>query len=104
METPARRPRCLIADDHVMFYETLRLFLSKTHEIVGVVSDGRALVAEATRLKPEIVIADIGMPLLNGLDAARRIKQLTPKIKFVFLTMRDDANLAAAALELGPVA
>ena len=73
-------------------------------EIVGVVSDGRALVVEAIRLRPEIVIVDIGMPLLNGLDAARRIKKLAPKVKFIFLTMRDDPNLAAAALELGPIA
>ena len=73
-------------------------------DIVGVVSDGRALVDEAIRLRPEIIIADVGMPLLNGLDAARRIKELAPKAKFIFLTMRDDPNLAAAALELGPIA
>jgi DNA-binding NarL/FixJ family response regulator len=99
-----RPPRCLIADDHVIFSDALRLYLSTAVEIVGVVSDGRALVVEAIRLEPEIVIADVGMPLLNGLDAARRIKKLAPKVKFIFLTMRDDPNLAAAALELGPVA
>jgi DNA-binding NarL/FixJ family response regulator len=68
-----------------------------------VVSDGRALIDEAIRLRPEIVIVDVGMPLLNGFDAARRIRQLAPKVKFIFLTMRDDPNLAAAALELGPI-
>jgi len=98
------RPRCLIADDHVIFSDALRLYLGTALEIVGVVSDGRALVDEAIRLRPEIVIADVGMPLLNGLDAARRIKELAPKVKFIFLTMRDDPNLAAAALELGPIA
>src|SRR5579862_144792 len=98
------RPRCLIADDHVVFSDALRLYLGTALEIVGVVSDGRALVAEAIRLRPEIVIVDVGMPLLNGLDAARRIKERAPKIKFIFLTMRDDPNLAAAALELGPTA
>jgi len=98
------RPRCLIADDHVVFSDALRLYLGTALEIVGVVSDGRALVAEAIRLRPEIVIVDVGMPLLNGLDAARRIRELAPKIKFIFLTMRDDPNLAAAALELGPIA
>jgi DNA-binding NarL/FixJ family response regulator len=104
ISTNRARPRCLIADDHVIFSDALTVYLSTALEIVGVVSDGRALVDEAIRLRPEIVIADVGMPLLNGLDAARRIKELAPKVKFVFLTMRDDPNLAAAALELGPIA
>jgi DNA-binding NarL/FixJ family response regulator len=98
------RPRCLIADDHVIFSDALQAYLSTTLEIVGVVPDGRTLVAEAIRLRPEIVIVDVGMPLLNGLDAAHRIKEQASKVKFVFLTMRDDPNLAAAALELGPIA
>ena len=98
------RPRCLIADDHVIFSEALVVYLSSAAEIVGVTYDGHALVAEATRLRPDVVIVDVGMPLLNGLDAARRIKELQPKMKFIFLTMRDDSNLAAAALELGPIA
>jgi DNA-binding NarL/FixJ family response regulator len=102
--TKRARPRCLIADDHVIFSDALRLYLGTALEIVGVVSDGRALVDEAISLRPEIIIADVGMPLLNGLDAARRIKERAPKIKFIFLTMRDDPNLAAAALELGPIA
>jgi DNA-binding NarL/FixJ family response regulator len=97
------RPRCLIADDHVMFSDALRHYLDADLEIVGVVSDGRALVDEAIRLRPDIVIVDVGMPLLNGLDAASRIRQLAPKVKFVFLTMLDDPNLAAAALELGTI-
>lgn len=102
--TNRARPRCLIADDHVIFSDALTVYLGTSLEIVGVVSNGRALVDEAIRLRPEIVIADVGMPLLNGLDAARRIKELAPKVKFIFLTMRDDPNLAAAALELGPIA
>jgi DNA-binding NarL/FixJ family response regulator len=102
--TNRARPRCLIADDHVIFSDALRVYLSTALEIVGVVSDGRTLVVEAIRLRPEIVIVDVGMPLLNGLDAARRIKELAPQVKFLFLTMRDDPNLAAAALELGPIA
>ena len=102
--TNRARPRCLIADDHVLFSDALRVYLDTAVEIVGVVSDGRALVVEAIRLRPEIVIVDIGMPLLNGLEAARRIKKLAPKVKFIFLTMRDDPNLAAAALELGSIA
>jgi len=97
------RPRLLIADDHAMFAETLRAYIKKTYTVVGVVLDGRAMVAEAMRLRPDVIVVDVGMPLLNGLDAALRIKAGAPSIKFVFLTMRDEANLAAAALELGPV-
>jgi DNA-binding NarL/FixJ family response regulator len=97
-------PRVLLADDHAIFSDALRLYLEKDFDIVGVVSDGRTLIDEAIRINPDVIIVDVGMPLLNGLDAARRIKELAPKIKFIFLTMQDDANLAAAALELGPVA
>jgi DNA-binding NarL/FixJ family response regulator len=96
-------PRFLIADDHAMFAETLRVYLEKTYTVVGVVLDGRAMVEEAVRLRPDAIVVDVGMPILNGLDAARRIREQAPNIKFIFLTMRDDANLAAAALELGPI-
>jgi DNA-binding NarL/FixJ family response regulator len=96
-------PRVLVADDHAMFAETLRVYLEKTFTVVGVVMDGRALVTEAMRLRPDVIVVDVSMPLLNGLDAARRIKVQAPNIKFIFLTMQDDADLAAAALELGPI-
>jgi DNA-binding NarL/FixJ family response regulator len=97
-------PQFLIADDHTIFAEALRLYLERSYAVAGVVLDGRAMIDEAARLRPDVIIVDIGMPLLNGLDAARRIKTLEPKTKFIFLTMRDDPNLAAAALELGSVA
>jgi len=93
----------LIADDHAIFAEALRVYLEKTHTVVGLVQNGNAMVTEATRLRPDVIVVDVGMPLLNGLDAARKINLQAPNIKFVFLTMRDDPNLAAAALELGPV-
>jgi DNA-binding NarL/FixJ family response regulator len=96
-------PHLLIADDHAMFAETLRVYLEKTFTVIGVVTDGRAMVTEAMRLRPDVIVVDVGMPLLNGLDAARKIKEQVPNIKFMFLTMRDDPNLAAAALELGPI-
>jgi DNA-binding NarL/FixJ family response regulator len=99
-----RRPCVLIADDHAIFAETLRAYLGKTCTVIGVVTDGQTMLQEAVRLRPDVVIADISMPLLNGLDAARRIREQAPKIAFVFLTMLDDANLAAAAIELGSVA
>jgi len=97
------RPHFLIADDHAIFAEGLRLLLEKKYVVDGIVADGRALVSEANRLKPDVVVVDVGMPLLNGLDAARRVREQVPNIKLVFLTMMDDANLAAAALELGAV-
>ena len=96
--------RILIADDHEIFAEALRLYLEKTFTVIGAVKDGRALLAEAIRLRPDVTVADVTMPLLNGLDAARRIREQVPKAKFVFLTMHDDANLAAAALALGRAA
>jgi DNA-binding NarL/FixJ family response regulator len=98
------RPRLLIADDHAMFGEALRGYLEKTFTVVGMVVDGRALLAEAIRLRPDVIVTDVAMPLLNGLDAARRIREQVPNARFVFLTMHDDANLAAAALEIGQVA
>jgi DNA-binding NarL/FixJ family response regulator len=107
METVSRdrsRPRLLIADDHAIFAEALKIYLERAYRVVGMVPDGRALIEEALRLRPEVIVADVAMPILNGLDAARRIKELTPNVKFIFLTMKVDPNLAAAALELGPIA
>jgi DNA-binding NarL/FixJ family response regulator len=95
--------RLLIADDHVIFADALKVYLEKKYLVVGVVADGRALINAALSLKPDAVVADMAMPVLNGLDAARRIKEQAPNMKFIFLTMRDDPNLAAAALDLGPI-
>lgn len=101
---PDLRPQVLIADDHAIFAEALRLLLEKSYRVVGTVSDGRALLSAAARLNPDVIVVDIGMPLLNGWEAARRIREHLPKVKLVFLTMQDDPNLAAAAMELGSVA
>ncbi len=98
------RPQILIADDHAVFAEALRLLLEKSYRVVDIVGDGRGLVSAAARLKPDVIVVDIGMPLLNGLDAAQRIREQLPNVKIVFLTMQDNPNLAAAALQLGPVA
>jgi DNA-binding NarL/FixJ family response regulator len=103
ISTHGKSLRFLIADDHAIFAEALRGYLEKTYTIVGVVLDGRALVAEAMRLRPDGIIVDVSMPFLNGLEAARRIKLQAPNIKLIFLTMHEDPNLAAAALELGPI-
>jgi DNA-binding NarL/FixJ family response regulator len=97
------RPRLLIADDHAMFADALRVYLEKTYTVIGIVNEGRSLVSEAVRLRPDAIVLEVGMPMLNGLDAAKRIKEQTLDVKFIFLTMQDDPNLAAAALELGAV-
>ncbi len=99
----SRRPSLLIADDHAIFSDALRSLLEKTYKVIGMVADGRALVTEALRLKPDVIIVDVGMPLLNGFDAACRIREQLPKVPLVFLTMQNDPNLAAAALQLGNV-
>ena len=103
-QTKAPRPRILIADDHAIFAEALCAYLEKKFDVIGLVADGRAMLEESIRLRPDVIVADISMPSLNGLDAARRIREKFPKVKFAFLTMLDDLNLAAAALELGAVA
>ena len=95
------RPRVMVADDHRIVAEGLRSLLEKNYDVIGVVHDGRQLLVEASRLKPDVIVLDIAMPLLNGLDAGARLKSSLPTAKLVFLTMKDDANLAAAALSLG---
>ena len=95
------RPRVLLADDHNLFLGALERLLAPECEIVGTASDGRALVADAVRLKPDVVILDIAMPLLSGLLAGRQIKQLCDSIKLVFVTMNEDAELAAEAFRAG---
>ena len=97
------RARVLIADDHSIVADGLRSVLEKSCDVIGIVQDGRQLLIEAPKLKPDVIVLDIGMPFLNGLDAAERLKPLLPGVKFVFLTMKDDPNLAAAALNLGAV-
>jgi DNA-binding NarL/FixJ family response regulator len=101
---PAARPRILLADDHSIVIEGLRsLLIEKKQNVVGVVADGRALLEVAPDLKPDVVILDISMPLMNGLDAAARLKVILPNVKIIFLTMKDDPNLASTVLGMGPV-
>jgi DNA-binding NarL/FixJ family response regulator len=95
------KPRVLLADDHKILLEGLKSLLHSEFEIIGIAEDGRALVAAAETLRPDVIVADISMPLLNGIEAARQIKQVDQKIKIVFLTMHVDATYAASALEAG---
>jgi len=95
------RPRVLLADDHTLLLGAFEKLLSEECEIVGQVSDGRALVAAAEKLKPDLIVLDISMPLLNGLEAGRQIKQRLKDVRLVFLTMNEDADLAAEAFRSG---
>jgi DNA-binding NarL/FixJ family response regulator len=94
-------PRVLIADDHQLLADACKSLLEPEFEVVGVVTDGRSLVTAATELKPDIIILDIYMPHLNGLDAGEQVKQKLPRVKLVFLTMTTAANIAAEAFRRG---
>jgi DNA-binding NarL/FixJ family response regulator len=95
------RPRVLLADDHRLVREAFAQLLQSECEVVGAVADGRALLDAAPELRPDIVVLDIAMPRLNGLDAARRLKRLMPAVKVVFLTVSEDPDLAAEAFRAG---
>jgi DNA-binding NarL/FixJ family response regulator len=94
-------PRVLLADDHALVLGAFEKLLAGECEVVGQVSDGRKLVAEAERLRPDVIVLDISMPLLNGLEAGRQIKQSQRDVKLVFLTMNEDSDLAAEAFRAG---
>ena len=82
-----RRPRVLLADDHQMLLDALKELLEPGHEVVGSVTDGRSLLKVAQDLLPDVIVIDIAMPQLNGLDAGRQLKQLMPSVKLIFMTM-----------------
>jgi DNA-binding NarL/FixJ family response regulator len=91
----------MIADDHTLVAEACKKLLEADYDVVATVGDGRALVRVAATLKPQVIIMDVGMPLLNGLDAGQQIKQLLRSVKLVYLTMNQDADLAAEAFRRG---
>jgi len=95
------RPRVLLADDHTMLLEAFQKMLAAECDVVGTVSNGRAVVSEALKLRPDVVVLDITMPLLNGVDAARQLKRELPDARIIFLTMNEDAELAAEAFRAG---
>ena len=96
-----KKPRVLLADDHKIVLEGLKGLLAGEFEVIGSVEDGRALVVQAATLHPDVIVADISMPQLNGIEAARQIKKTDKNIKIVFLTMHPDATYAANAFEAG---
>jgi DNA-binding NarL/FixJ family response regulator len=95
------RIRIILADDHRLFVDALQKFLEPEFDVVGAFHDGYALVRDAPRLRPDLIILDIGIPLLNGLSAGRRLKELIPKTKLIYLTMNPDRDVAAEAFFLG---
>jgi DNA-binding NarL/FixJ family response regulator len=96
-----KRPRVLLADDHTLLLGAFRTMLDAQCDVVGTVTDGRALLDAAPRLKPDVIVLDISMPLLNGLDAGRRLKQTMPDVKLIFLTVNEDPELAAETIRIG---
>ena len=95
------RPRILMADDHQMLLDAFKAMLEPDFDVVGSVTDGRALLEEFARLHPDVVLLDVAMPLLNGLDAGRQLKAQRRSVKLIYLTMNPDPDLAGEALRLG---
>lgn len=96
-----KRPRVLLAEDHALLLDAFTKLLEPHCDVVGTAGDGRELLEAAQKLEPDVVVADISMPLLNGLEAGRRLKELLPNTKLVFVTVNEDPDLAAEALRLG---
>jgi DNA-binding NarL/FixJ family response regulator len=95
------RPRVLLADDHTLLLDAFHKLLNEECDVIGTVSNGRELVAEAVEARPDVVVVDIAMPLLNGIDATRQLKQLVPATRVIILTMNEDADVAAEAFRAG---
>lgn len=95
------RPRILLADDHTLVLEGLRKILEDDFDVIDTVEDGRALVEAAQRLEPDVIVLDISMPKLNGMDAARQLRKLLPRTKLIFLTMHGDPTYANEAFRAG---
>lgn len=94
-------PRIIIADDHTLVAEACRKLLEPEYDVVATVSDGRALVRAVAEFRPHLIIVDVSMPLLNGLDAAQQARELQPGLRIVFLTMNHHPDLAAEAYRRG---
>lgn len=95
------RPTLLLADDEAAVLEGVRRLVESEFRVVATVSDGQALLAAADRCKPDVILADISMPLLNGFEAARRLKAATPSARIIFLTVHEERTVVTEALELG---
>jgi DNA-binding NarL/FixJ family response regulator len=92
------RPRILLADDHTLLMDAYRKLLEPEFDVIGAVSDGKTLISTAVRLTPDLVVIDLGLPLLNGMDAGRKLKQLLPSVKLLVVTVNEDVEVAIGAL------
>jgi DNA-binding NarL/FixJ family response regulator len=93
-----RQPRVILADDHVLLMDAFRKLLEPEFEVVGTVTDGKSLIAMALHFRPDLIILDLGIPLLNGMDAGRKLKMLLPKTRLLVVTMNEDVGIAVKAL------
>jgi len=96
-----KRTRIILADDHVLLLDTIKMLLEPEFEVVGSFADGYALLEAAPALDPDVIVLDISMPLMNGLNVGKRLKQILPEVKLIYLTMSQDPDLAAEAFRLG---
>ena len=97
----ANRPRILLADDHTILLDAFKSLLDRKFQVVGAVTNGRALTEAAERLKPDVIVADINMPQLNGLDALEGLRKQNPTVKVIFLTVNEDVETASDAIRRG---
>src|SRR4051794_2696082 len=98
------KPTVMLADDHTMIADAFRNLLEPEYDVVAIVTDGRALLERAIEVKPDVVVVDVGMPLLNGLAAAQQLKLVLRKVKIIYVTMNENPDLAAEALRTGGAA
>ena len=96
-----KRPRIILADDHNILVDTFKAFLEPHFDVVATFADGQLLVQDAPALAPDVIVLDVGMPIMNGLIAGQRLKQVLPRVKLVYLTMNQDPDVAAEAFRLG---
>jgi DNA-binding NarL/FixJ family response regulator len=96
-----KRPRVILADDHTIILDALKNLLEPEFEVVGTFADGHALMEGAADLNPNVIVLDIGMPTMNGLNAGQRLKQAMPLVKLIYLTMNHDPDMAGEAFRLG---
>ncbi len=96
-----KRARIILADDHNLLVDTFKAFLQPHFDVVGTFADGHRLVQDAPALAPDVIVLDVGMPIMNGLIAGQRLKQILPRVKLIYLTMNQDPDVAAEAFRLG---
>src|SRR6185295_18174248 len=96
-----KRPKIILADDHTILLDALRNLVEPEFDVVALCSNGRDLIKAATELNPAMIVLDISMPMMNGLNAGQRLKQILPAVKLVYLTMNQDPDMASEAFRLG---